>query len=121
MSKTALMIARLAGALTLVIGIAYAFGYGVLLHVHMLTGSALVLALWALVLAGFRASPRLAVLAFGWGLILPMFGIAQFRLLPGDYHWVVQAIHVLIGLGAMAQAERLGAAIKRREAGTAAR
>lgn len=120
MYKPALMIARLAGALTLVIGIAYAFGYPALMHLHMATGTALVLALWVLVFAGFRAAPRLAVFAFGWGLILPMFGIAQFRLLPGDHHWIVQAIHVLIGLGAMAQAERLGAAIKRREAQTAA-
>ncbi|MBK1713852.1 hypothetical protein CLD22_11235 [Rubrivivax gelatinosus] len=119
MTKTALMLARLAGALTLAIGAAHAFGVAGLLQIHMITGTVLVLALWALVFAGYRAAPKLAMLGFTWGLLLPAFGIFQLRLLPGDYHWTMQLLHLLIGLGAMAQAERLGGAIKRREAAAA--
>ncbi|EGJ09863.1 MULTISPECIES: hypothetical protein [Rubrivivax] len=120
MTKIALMLARLAGALTLVLGAAHAFGLGPVLQLHMIGGTVFVLALWALVFTGFRAAPKLAVLAFNWGVVVVAFGIFQLRLVPGEYHWTMQLLHLLLGLSAMAQAERLGAAIKRREAGTAA-
>lgn len=116
MTKTALMLARLAGALTLVIGAAHAFGLGAVLQLHMICGTVFVLALWVLAFAGFRAAPKLAVLAFNWGVIVVAFGIFQLRLLPGEYHWTMQLVHVLIGLSGMAQAERLAGAVKRREA-----
>lgn len=119
MTKIALMLARLAGALTLALGAAHAFGLGPVLQLHMICGTVFVLALWALVFTGFRAAPKLAVLAFNWGVVVVAFGIFQLRLVPGEYHWTMQLLHLLIGLSAMAQAERLAGAAKRREAAAA--
>jgi hypothetical protein len=34
-------------------------------------------------------------------------------LLTGDFHWIIQVLHLLVGLGAIGQAEGLAARIKR--------
>jgi hypothetical protein len=54
-----------------------------------------------------------------WGLIAPVVGLTQPSILTGDFHWVIQVIHVVIGLGAIGWGERLGQAIKSRTPGGA--
>lgn len=80
-----------------------------LIPVHMLLGIALVLALW--ILAGIAATAGvnrgLVVLAFVWGLITPALGLTQTRLLPFDGHWIIQILHLLVGLTAIALAQML--------------
>lgn len=80
-----------------------------LLPVHMLVGMTFVLALW--VLAGLAAWAGLrwliVLLPVIWGLVIPVFGIMQLRLLPGPEHWIVEVVHLLIGLVAMFMAARL--------------
>ena len=39
--------------------------------------------------------------------------MTQTQLLPGSWHWVIQVLHLLLGLGAMGQGEGLAARIKR--------
>ena len=56
-------------------------------------------------------------LATIWGLIAPLLGLAQVGLLPGPNHWIIQVIHLLVGLGAIAQAEGLAVGITHREMG----
>jgi hypothetical protein len=79
----------------------------------MLIGVVLVLALWAqALLAGLsRARMGLVVLAFVWGLIVVMLGMTQQRLLVGDWHWVIQVLHLLVGLVAIRLGEVLVQAI----------
>jgi hypothetical protein len=76
----------------------------------MWIGFVLVIALW--IMAGLAAragvNPGLVALAVVWGLIVPALGMTQVRLLPGDLHWIIQVIHLLVGLIAIGLGERLG-------------
>jgi hypothetical protein len=113
LATLALMLARLSGTLALLLGIALWFRFGgIPIHAHMGVGMLLVLALWFLALLAFPAAKGRAMLTLVWGLVLPGFGILQLTLLPGGYHWLVQVVHLLLGLGALALAERLGAAVR---------
>jgi hypothetical protein len=87
-----------------------------LIVVHVAVGLVLVLALWTLaVIATFtRSSPfGQVVFAAVWGLLLPVFGLTQDQLLTGDAHWVVQVLHLLVGLIAIGLGEALGGGIRR--------
>ena len=109
---------RLAGLTLIVLGVLFWTGHALtLIPVHMLVGFVLVLSLWALAILAARAGvhPAFVALAIVWGLIVPILGLTQQRLLPGDAHWVIQVLHLLVGLGAIGQAEGLAARIKGRQ------
>lgn len=80
-----------------------------LVPVHMLLGIALVLALWVLAALAAVAGVNLGLvaLAFVWGLIVPALGLTQTRLLPGGAHWIVQVLHLLVGITAIGLAQVL--------------
>ena len=65
-------------------------------------------------LAGCPGGLNLAFvgLAIVWGFLVPALGMTQDQLLVGDAHWVVQLLHLLVGMGAMGLAEGLAAGIK---------
>jgi hypothetical protein len=87
-----------------------------LLPLHMLTGIVLVLGLW--VQSGLAARAGLGwpvlVLAFVWGVIVVGLGMTQDSLLTGDLHWLIKVVHLLVGLGAVGQAESLAVRSLRR-------
>jgi hypothetical protein len=87
-----------------------------LIPLHMLTGLVLVLGLWTQAALGARAGLGLGLLglALGWGAIVVVLGLTQDSLLPGDAHWVVQVLHLLIGLAAVGLAESIAARALRR-------
>ena len=112
--KTATAIAqtvvRAPGLILIVLGVLFWTGHALtLIAVHMLLGILLVLSLWTLAVIGARAGakPGLFVLTILWGFVVPALGMAQGRLLPGGAHWVIQVLHLLVGLSSMALAERL--------------
>jgi hypothetical protein len=112
------MLVRLSGLTLIVLGVLFWTGHALtLIPVHMLVGFVLVLSLWALAVLAARAGvhPAFVALAIVWGLIVPILGLTQQRLLPGEAHWVIQVLHLLVGLGAIGQAERLAACIKGRQ------
>jgi hypothetical protein len=82
----------------------------------MLLGITIVLLLWALAVLGAigKVSPGVVALALVWGVIVPILGVAQFRLLPGLMHWIIQVLHLLVGLVAIGLAETLARQIKSR-------
>lgn len=47
--------------------------------------------------AGNGVPAGFVFLVFAWSLILPLLGIVQDRLLPGVWHWTVQAAHLVAG------------------------
>jgi hypothetical protein len=36
--------------------------------------------------------------AVAWGFFVPVFGMTQAAILPGDRHWIVQVAHLPVGL-----------------------
>ena len=66
----------------------------------LLLGVALVLMLWIIAVMALVAliNPILAVVALIWGLIVPILGITQYQLLPGSLHWIIQTLHLLVGI-----------------------
>jgi hypothetical protein len=47
------------------------------------------------------------VLAIVWGVITLALGMTQTQLLPGAFHWVIQVIHLVVGLAAIGLGDRL--------------
>lgn len=110
------LLVRITGLIQIVLGALIWIGIGAsLISVHIVSGSVLVLALWALAVVAARAGVErgLVVAAVAWGLILPVLGLTQQRLVPGPSHWLIQALHLLLGLGALGLAENLARRTRR--------
>lgn len=115
-ATVAQMLVRATGLVQIALGILFWTGNaGQLIPVHMLVGLLLVLSLWALAFIAARmgVSPPLVIVAFLWGLLVPVLGVMQDGILTGDLHWLIQVLHLLVGLAAIGQAEGLGARIRR--------
>ena len=98
------------GVLMIVLGVLFWTGNAfALLNLHMLLGIILVLMLWiiAVMALAARVNPLLAAIGLVWGLIVPILGVTQFQLLPGSLHWIIQILHLLVGLTAIALANIL--------------
>lgn len=111
-----------AGVVQLVLGALFWSGIGDnLIPVHATIGTILVLALWTEAFFAARAGVPMGLvfLVVVWGLIVPVVGILQEGILPGSTHWIIQVVHLLLGLTAIALAGILSAAAQRRQAGTA--
>lgn len=101
---------RVTGLLQIVLGLLFWAGYvRNLIPIHMLIGLVLVLVLWVLAVLAWPAGVSLgfALLVILWGAIVVGLGVMQTQLLPGAAHWVVQVIHLLVGLAALGLGERL--------------
>lgn len=107
---------RVCGLVLIVLGAVIWSGRGdQLVDLHETFGVLLVLGLWTLAFLGARAGlpVGLVVAAFVWGLIAPALGVTQANILNNNLHWVIQVIHLLVGLGAIGIAERLGMQIRK--------
>jgi hypothetical protein len=105
---------RVTGLVQIVLGLLFWTGNARgLIPLHMLVGFLLVLSLWTLAALAARAGgqPGLVALAAVWGLVVPVLGLTQARLLPGSAHWLIQVLHLLVGLAAIGQGEALAGRI----------
>ena len=110
------MLIRICGVLLLILGLLiWAEGMANLIGIHMLLGVILVISLIVLgVIALLRKGPPgMAVGLIILALIVGWFGIAQTTMLPGPNHWIVQIVHLLLGLTAVGMAEMLGGVLRR--------
>ena len=106
---------RVLGVVQLVLGILFWTGNALgLVDLHQLIGILLVLALWTQAALAHRAGVPGGLIAGAtvYGLIVPIVGMTQRELLPGSAHWVVQVIHLLLGIGLLAMAENLATRAK---------
>ena len=103
----------IAGVLALVLGLLFWSGNALHLgSVHMLLGFLTVAALWVIAISQALTTGGswvLAACAIVVGLLLVVLGINQATLLVGDRHWIIQIVHLAlgilaIGLGHMAAA-----------------
>jgi hypothetical protein len=104
------MVVRLCFLVLLVLGIGFWTGrWSALIPLHMIVGVVLVLSLWttAGVAAAVRVSTGFVAAAFVWGLIVIALGVTQTQILPGGAHWVIQALHLLVGMVAIGMNEGL--------------
>ena len=125
--KSIVLIARLLislfGITLVVLGILFWTGHALsLLRLHMMIGGLFVICLWVLAVLGFIGSGTrgFAFLVLVWSLIVPALGVSQLSLMPGSGHWVIQAVHLLVGIIAMGLGHALARRIGRRPAESAA-
>jgi len=116
------MTLRISGVLLILLGLAIWTGRAdAIIPVHEFLGFVLVLSLWTLAYFGARAGvPRgIVIAAVAWGLIAPILGLTQANLLANSWHWVIQVLHVLVGLAAIGTGEGLVQRMRRVGAPTA--
>jgi hypothetical protein len=106
-TTTAIMMARVCGLVALVQGAAYWAGFNLPLYVHIALGSLFVFALWSLAFQARLLATGLALTAVASGTLVPVLGIVQLQNLLGEFHWVLQWLHLAAGLGSIAFAEIL--------------
>jgi hypothetical protein len=106
----------LLGLALIILGILFWTGRALsLMPLHMLLGALFVVCLWVLLALAFfaHAGRGLTFLVLVWSLIVPSVGVAQLRLLPGSQHWLIQSVHLAVGLIAMGLGHALARAIQR--------
>ena len=111
------MAIRVVGVVQLALGVVFWTGNALgLVDLHQLLGILLVLGLWTQAVLAYRAGvpAGLVAVAAVWGLIVPIVGLTQTSLLTGSAHWVIQVIHLLLGIGLLGLAENLATRAKAR-------
>ncbi|GAC1312987.1 MAG: hypothetical protein NVSMB2_00290 [Chloroflexota bacterium] len=115
-------VVRVCGVLLLILGLLiWVEGMGNLISMHTWLGLLLVLGMWVLAAVGARLGVPMG-LAAGlavMGLLVAALGMTQTRLLPGSTHWVIQIVHLLLGMAAVGLSESLGGRLRRMQDVTA--
>jgi hypothetical protein len=107
-------VVRLTGLVQLAIGLALWSGNLLqYLEFHVLDGFIFTLAFLAIVglAAVARVGLGLVLVGIVWVVVVPVLGVTQTQILPGDFHWIVRVVHLLVGLGAIGFADRLAGAV----------
>ena len=117
MARIAIMVLRITVLFNLITGIIFWTGNADSLQiVHIISGILAVLSLWTLgILQGLRGgSFGLALATFLVGFLLALVGLFQGRWLtdPAN-HWIIQVIHLILGLAAIGLGERVAGLYRR--------
>ena len=99
-------IAGIAGLGALILGLLFWIAQIDLINIHQLLGLTVALALLVLsiVMVATRGMRLLGAIGIVYAFILPVFGLTQSGILVGSTHWLIQVLHLLVGLGALALA-----------------
>ncbi len=92
------------GGVQMLLGVMFWAGTAqALIPAHIFVGTIVAAALLMLAIQGLRARipVGLGVLSIVWSLLLPALGALQSRILVGPSHWIVEVIHLLVGITAM--------------------
>lgn len=110
------ILVRLSGLILIILGIIFWTGHALsLIPVHMVVGLILAISLWALAFFAARSGvgAGMVTLVVVWTLVMLVFGAVQMKLMPGSAHWVIQVLHLLIGIGAIGLGDQVGTRISR--------
>ncbi len=121
--RIAVNVLRASVLLALILGILFWTGNATsLVLVHMGLGILAVLSLWTLgaAIASTKGGIGLAIGAFVWGILVAALGLTQGTLLAGSTHWVIQVLHLLVGLAAIGLGEMIAGRYRRVTAAAAA-
>jgi hypothetical protein len=114
--RISLMVLRIAVLFNLITGIIFWTGNADPLQiVHILVGIIAVLALWVLgIIQGLRGGNYgLTAAAIVVGLLLALVGLFQKGWLTGSTHWIIQVIHLLLGIAAIGLGEMISGRSRR--------
>ena len=114
--RVSLMVLRIAVLFNLITGIIFWTGNADPLQiVHIVVGIIAVLALWTLgIMQGLRGGNYgLVAAAIVVGLLLVFIGLFQTGWLTGSNHWIIQVIHLLLGIAAIGLGEMIGGRSRR--------
>ena len=109
-SKTALNVMRALVVVELVMGIALWMGrWTPAVDLHRTLGIVYVFALWFIAALAIARKHKTGAAGFAimWGVLIITLGFAQQTILPGEFHWITRAAHLLIGISAIPMAEDL--------------
>lgn len=117
-ARIAIMVLRITVLFNLVTGIIFWTGNADSLQiVHIISGILAVISLFTLgILQGLRGgSFGLALATFVVGFLLLLAGLFQKSWLPepNPNHWIIQVIHLILGLAAIGLGERVNASYRR--------
>jgi hypothetical protein len=116
MATVLTMLARVTWLLQVALGIVFWTGRASgTAPLHILIGLVFVLTLWALAVLALRSETSVAfsLMALVWGLVILLFGLAQTMLLVGNAHWIIQILHLLFGIVAIALVEVVAKGLRR--------
>ena len=116
--RITVMVLRISALLALILGVIFWFSNSDnLVPFHMLLGIIVTLSLWVLGFAIGMAkggSWGLGAGAIVLGLIMVALGLSQASILPDSpLHWIIQVVHLLIGLAAIGLGEAIGGRYRR--------
>ena len=105
------IVVGIAGLCALVLGLFIWIANSELTDIHILFGllvtvGLVVMSIIALTTRGLRIWGLVGIV---YAIILLIFGEAQSNILAGNLHWLIQALHTLIGIGAIVLTGFLGA------------
>jgi len=104
-TKPLIILIRILALVLIVLGFGFWSGHWVgLVPLHRMLGVVFVLTLWAIAIAALvNGHPRrgLASFAIVWGVVIAALGMAQQRILLGEYHWIVRIVHLGVAMYAM--------------------
>ena len=100
---------QLAGVGAITLGLLNWFFHISFIEIHMLFGVFVTLALLISgIVAIFTTRLRvLGVIAIVLACIVPVFGRTQILILVGDFHWLIQVAHLVVGATAVILTERI--------------
>jgi hypothetical protein len=115
------IIVGITGLCALVLGLFIWIANGDLTDIHMLFGllvtlGLLVMSIIALTASGLRIWGMIGIV---YAIVVLIFGVSHSTMLVGNLHWLIQALHTLVGIGAIVLTGALGARyrmLKRSEA-----
>jgi len=108
-------VTRVIGPILILLGILFWTGNAYqLLSVHIGLGIVLVVILWTTAVLAARAGANRGMVAFAvaWGVMMPWFGMTQANLFPGQLHWIIRALHLVVGIVAMGLVDGLGKQVR---------
>ncbi len=116
--RVTVMVLRVSAILALILGIIFWFNNSdSIVPFHMLLGLIVTLSLWVLGFAIGMAkggSWGLGAGAIVLGIIMLALGLSQAGILPDSpLHWIIQVVHLLLGLAAIGLGEAIGGRYRR--------
>lgn len=114
--RIALNVLRVTVLVNLVLGIIFWTGNADSLQLlHIILGLLAVISLFTIGIAqGLRGgSFGMALATFVLGFLLAFVGLFQTRWLTGSNHWIIQVIHLILGLAAIGLGEMIGGRYRR--------